>query len=167
MDNENQVYEALKALNIPYQVYQHPPVFTVEDASKHWLGIPGRGCKNLFLRDNKGKQHYLVIVPDEKRVDISALGSEYGLGRLGFGSPERLLRFMGLTPGSVSPFGLLNDPEGVVTVLIDACLLEEAEVTFHPNINTATLLLSVDDFKKFLGSLKNKVSFVHIPEILG
>lgn len=146
MQNEKQVYEALDALDIPYEVFRHPPVFTVEDANKHWIDIPGKGCKNLFLRDNKGERHFLVVVPDEKRVDIKGLGSEQGLGRLGFGSPERLMRFMGLTPGSVSPFGLMNDPEGAVTVLIDACLLEETHVTFHPNINTVTLLISVEDF---------------------
>lgn len=165
MDNEQQVYAALEALDIPYEVFKHPPVFTVEDASKHWTNIPGKGCKNLFLRDNKGRHHYLVVVPDEKRVDMSSLGSEQGLGRLGFGSPERLMRFLGLTPGAVSPFGLLNDPEGAVTVLIDACLLEETQVTFHPNINTATVLLTVKDFRKFLESLKNVVSYVRIPEM--
>ena len=152
MDNEQQVYEALDALAIPYEVFLHPPVFTVEEANAHWMDIPGKGCKNLFLRDNKGERHFLVVVPDHKRVDIKALGAAQGLGRLGFGSPDRLLRFLGLTPGAVSPFGLMNDPEGAVTVLIDACLLEEAQVTFHPNINTATLVLSVEDFKKFLGS---------------
>ncbi len=165
MDNEQQVYDALDALNITYEVFRHPPVFTVEEANEHWQDIPGKGCKNLFLRDNKGERHFLVVVPDEKRVDIKALGAERGLGRLGFGSPERLQRFLGLTPGSVSPFGLLNDPKGVVTVLIDSALLEETQVTFHPNINTATLMLSVADFKKFLGSRKNTVSFVHIPEV--
>jgi len=165
MDNEQQVYDALNALSITYEVFQHPPVFTVEDANKHWIDIPGKGCKNLFLRDNKGTKHYLLVVPDEKRVDIKAFGADLKLGRLGFGSPDRLIRFLGLTPGSVSPFGLINDPDGLVTVYIDECLLSEERVTFHPNINTATVMLSTEDFKKFLKSRKNAISFVHIPEM--
>lgn len=165
MDNEKQVYDVLDALAVTYEVYQHPPVFTVADAEEHWINIPGKGCKNLFLRDAKGENHFLVVVPDEKRVDVKALAAERGLSRLSFGSPDRLLKYLGLTPGAVSPFGIINDPEGLVTVMVDECLMKEALVTFHPNVNTATVALSSEDFRKFLSSRKNTVLFIHIPEI--
>lgn len=162
---EEKVYQVLNELKIAFEVYHHPPVFTVEEAAAHWEGIPGRGCKNLFLRDKKGTEHYLVVVPDEKRVDILALSTQENLGRLSFGSPERLMKYLGLTPGSVSPFGIINDQQGCVHILVDRVLMEEPLVTFHPNVNTATLALSASDFKKFLDSRTNTVVYVTIPEI--
>ena len=165
MGNEELVYETLNALGLEYQVYHHEAVFTVEEANEHCKGIPGTGCKNLFLKDSKGKRHFLVVVPDEKKVDIKKLGKKIGIGSLGFASPERLMKYMNLTPGSVSPFGLINDKEGAVEVLVDKALLGEEKVTFHPNINTATVVISTVDFKKFLESLKNKIEFSIIPEM--
>lgn len=165
MEKEKQVYDVLDGLKITYQVYQHPPVFTVADAAEHWADIPGQGCKNLFLRDAKGENHFLVVVPDEKRVDVKALSVEQGTSRLSFGSPDRLQKYLGLLPGAVSPFGIINDPEGLVRVMVDEVLMKEELVTFHPNVNTATVALSSEDFRTFLSSRKNKVSFVHIPEI--
>lgn len=165
MENEEIVYETLKNLEIEYQVFRHEAVFTVEEANEHCQGIPGTGCKNLFLKDSKGRRHFLVVVPDEKKVDIKKLGKKLEISSVGFASPERLLKYLNLTPGSVSPFGLINDKDGVVEVLVDRCLLSVEQVTFHPNINTATVVISSEDFKKYLSSLKNKTSFLVIPEI--
>lgn len=165
MDNESRVTEALEALGIAFESHQHRPVYTVEEAEEVWAAVPGCGCKNLFLRDAKGERHFLVVVPKNKKVDIKALGAAQGLGRLSFGSPDRLMRFLGLEPGAVSPFGILNDPQGQVTVLVDQTILSEEAVGFHPNVNTATLALSVADFRRFLDSRPNTVQFITIPEV--
>jgi Ala-tRNA(Pro) deacylase len=101
-----EVYSALDALAIPYERYDHPPVFTADDAASHWARIPARGIKNLFLRNKKGNRHYLVILPIDKEADLRHLVKVIGDDRLSFGSPERLAKHLGLTPGSVSPFGL-------------------------------------------------------------
>jgi len=165
MDQEQRVNEALQALNISFEVHRHRPVYTVEEAEDVWAAIPGQGCKNLFLRDAKGERHFLVVVPKDKRVDIKALGAAQDLGRLSFGSPDRLMRFLGLEPGAVSPFGILNDPQGLVTVMVDQALLAADRVTFHPNVNTATLALSVADFKRFLESRPSAVRFIAVPVV--
>src|SRR5262245_20000643 len=119
MDPAPPVYAALDALAIGYERYEHPAVFTAEDASKYWDPIDGTQCKNLFLRNKKGDRHYLVVVEISKRVDLKDLVKLVSDDRLSFGSSERLMEQLGLTPGSVSPFGLINDARGSVRVLID------------------------------------------------
>jgi Ala-tRNA(Pro) deacylase len=163
VENEQQVYATLDGLGIKYEVFRHTAVFTVEESNELCKEIPGAGCKNLFLQGHKGRHHFLVIVRDEKKVDLKLLAQELGLGRLCFASPEKLQQHLGLTPGSVSPFGLINDQEGVVEVLADKCLLKEKLLTFHPNINTATVVISSDNFVAYLKSLKNKSDFLDIP----
>jgi Ala-tRNA(Pro) deacylase len=125
-------------------------VFTVEEAEKHWTGITGAHCKNLFLRNKKGSRHYLVILPSAKQADLRGLNARLGEDRLSFGSPERLRKYLGLEPGSVSPFGLINDRRKEVTVIVDQDLKQAVTVNFHPNVNTATVGISVADFERFL-----------------
>jgi Ala-tRNA(Pro) deacylase len=156
------VYAALEALGIPYQRFEHPPVFTSEEAEVHWRGLPGVPCKNLFLRNKKGDRHYLAIVPIAKRVDLKDLVKTLGDDRLSFGSPERLIGELGLTPGSVSPFGLLNDPDGSVVVLVDEDLRGAAGLIFHPNINTASVVVSWEGLERFLNSRTNRVRHLRI-----
>lgn len=146
------VYAALDALGITYERYEHPPVFTSEDAAAHWAGINGRGVKNLFLRNKKGNRHYLVVLPVEKEADLRHLVKVIGDDRLSFGSAERLARCLGVTPGSVSPFGLLNDREHSVQVILDDDLREEQRMIFHPNLNSHSLTISRQDLERFLGS---------------
>src|SRR5262245_29125927 len=119
MSDAQRVYEALDALGIDYTRHDHPAVFTADEAAVHWAGIPAARVKNLFLRNKKGDRHYLVILPIEKAADLRALVKVVGDDRLCFGSPERLMARLGLTPGSVSPFGLLNDADGTVAVILD------------------------------------------------
>lgn len=159
MQTKQAVYDALKALNIDFKVYEHPPVYTVEDCDKLDFEFEGVGCKNLFLKDNNGKKHYLVVVEDHKRVDLNKLSEDYDLGRVGFASANRLMKYLGLLPGSVSPFGLINDTKGEVIVIVDKSLLSESLLTFHPNVNTATVELKTDDFVKFLESRENQVYY--------
>lgn len=160
--NEAPVYDALTRLRIPWTRHEHPPVFTVEEAEAHWATIPATHCKNLLLRNKKGATHYLVIVESSKRVDIAALTANLGEDRLSFASAERLAAQLGLTPGSVSPFGLLHPGARGVRVVIDAGLRVAGRVAFHPNINTATIVVAWSDFEKFLADRGNIVRYVEI-----
>src|SRR4051812_3583849 len=162
MDPAPAVYAALDALGIEYQRHEHPAVFHAGDASLHWDPISGTQCKNLFLRNKKGDRHYLVVLEISKAADLKQLVKLVGDDRLSFGSPERLMNELGLTPGSVSPFGLINDPDGSVRVLIDADLRGAERLIFHPNINTASVVVSWRDLEKFLASRSNAVSVVTI-----
>jgi Ala-tRNA(Pro) deacylase len=157
---EEPVYLALERLNIAWTRHEHPPVFTVDEAQAHWASIPATHCKNLLLRNKKGTTHYLVIVESSKRVDINALTTKVGEDRLSFASPERLATHLGLTPGSVSPFGLLHAGARDVRVVIDADLRGAQKVAFHPNVNTATIVLAWPDFQRFLDDRGNIVRYV-------
>ena len=156
------VRSALDALGISYEHYEHPPVFTADEAETHWRHIPATAVKNLFLRNKKGDRHYLVILGVDKQADLRRLVKVIGDDRLSFGSPERLMKRLGLTPGSVSPFGLLNDPSGEVRVIVDADLRGAERLIFHPNTNTASLSISVADFERFLATRKNEVRYVNV-----
>ena len=149
-DKENKVYEVLKSLDIQFEVHQHPPVYTVEEAEEHWGDVKGTHCKNLFVRNKKGNRHYLVILESSKRADLKELNRQLGEDRLSFASPERMIRFLGLEPGAVSPFGLINDSGKEVQVVVDKDLRTADWVSFHPNVNTATLTLSFEDFERYL-----------------
>jgi len=163
MDPAPAVYAALDALGISYERHEHPAVFTADDASKFWDPIPGVQCKNLFLRNKKGDHHYLVVVEIGKRVDLKDLVRTVADDRLSFGSAERLMAELGLTPGSVSPFGLINDPDGSVRVLIDQDLKGADRLIFHPNINTASVVVSWGDLERFLATRANRVNVISLP----
>lgn len=105
---------------------------------------------------------YLVVVQAEKRVDLKGLAKKLEESKLSFGSPERMMHYLGLTPGSVSPFGLINDEEHLVHAIIDTDLLAQERVGFHPNVNTATLVLSSEDFKKYLASTRNTITYLQV-----
>jgi Ala-tRNA(Pro) deacylase len=163
MDPAPPVYAALDTLGIAYERHEHPAVFHAEDASKYWNPIPGVQCKNLFLRNKKGDRHYLVVLEISKRADLREIVKLVGDDRLSFGSPERLMAELGLTPGSVSPFGLLNDADGSVRVLIDRDLKGADRLIFHPNINTASVVVSWGDLERFLASRANTVRVIALP----
>ena len=164
IDPAPQVYSTLDAMGIPYEVHTHPPVFTAEEAAEHWAGITGAKVKNLFLRNKKGDRHYLVILEISKQADLRQLVKIVGDDRLSFGSPERLKANLGLTPGSVSPFGLIHDARHAVRVIVDEDLRSAERLIFHPNINTASVTLSFADLEKFLASRGNKVRFITVSE---
>ena len=156
------VYATLDALGITYDKYSHPPVFTSEDVAAHWAGIDGTKVKNLFLRNKKGDRHYLVILDVSRQADLRQLVKVVGDDRLSFGSPERLMATLGLTPGSVSPFGLIHDRDRRVRVVIDANLRGASRLIFHPNINTASVAVSCVDLERFLSWRGNDVSWVKL-----
>ncbi|HXG55045.1 MAG TPA: prolyl-tRNA synthetase associated domain-containing protein [Vicinamibacterales bacterium] len=156
------VFEALDRMGIAYDVYEHPPVFTSEDAETHWRDIAGRPVKNLFLRNKKGDREYLVILGIEKRADLKQLVRVIGDDRLSFGSAERLMTTMGLTPGSVSPFGLIHAGSRAVRVIVDADLRGANRLIFHPNINTASVAISFADLETFVTDRGNTVRYINL-----
>ena len=129
---EQQVREALAALGIPFTRHEHPPVATANEAEEHWAGIDATHCKNLFLRNQKGNRHYLVVLKHPKRADLRSVADQIGDGKLSFASPERLMTHLGLTPGSVSPFGLINDASHDVRVFLDRDLKSPSGSRFIP-----------------------------------
>ncbi len=150
----------LADLGIVCERHEHPPVATVAEAEHYWAGIDALHAKNLFLRNQKGTRHFLVVLAFTRRGDLAALGEYFGEKKLGFASPERLLAHLGLTPGSVSPFGLLNDPAHAVELAIDVAIRDAARVAFHPNVNTATLVLSGLDFQRYLAAVGHQVHWI-------
>lgn len=159
-DKEKRVYLVLDELGISYDRHEHPPVYTVEEAEKQWKDITGAHCKNLFLRNKKGNRHYLVILEASKVADLKSLNKILGEDRLSFASEQRLMKYLGLETGAVSPFGLINDREHHVRVVIDDDLKKAEAVNFHPNVNTATIGISFQDFERLLHWSGHAVRFL-------
>ena len=161
-DATRRVYEQLDRLGIDFESYEHPAVFTSEDAEKYWRDIPATPVKNLFLRNKKGNREYLVILGIDKRADLQQLVKIIGDDRFSFGSAERLRATLGVTPGAVSPFGLLHEGSRHVQVIIDADLRNAARLIFHPNDNTASLTISFTDLERFLAARGNVVRYIDV-----
>jgi Ala-tRNA(Pro) deacylase len=159
---EEPVHARLSSLGIAFARYEHEPAATVQEAEEHWAAIDAMHFKNLFVRNQKGTRHYLLIVRHSKRADLRAIADQIGDGKLSFGSPERLMTHLGVTPGSVSPFGLINDGDHSVRVVIDRDLKSADRVSFHPNINTVTLTVARVDFERFLAGCGNPVQYVAV-----
>ncbi len=157
------IYQVLERLAISYRKFEHPAVFTVEEANLHRGKMVGGHSKNLFLRNKKGKRHYLLVVESDRPVNLAEIKGRLGESSLSFASPERLQKYLGLTPGSVSPFGLINDKENAVVVIVDRGLLRHEVLNYHPNVNTATLAVSREDFQRFLAECGNEVRYLEFP----
>jgi Ala-tRNA(Pro) deacylase len=156
------VIDALSALGIAFERHEHPPIASAIGTEALWPRLDAVQTKNLFLTNHKRTRHYLVILDHVKRADLRAVADQIGDGRLSFGSPERLMAHLALTPGSVSAFGLIHDTAHDVQVCIDRELKRASRISFHPNINTATLVISFADFERFLASRGNPVQYVTI-----
>jgi len=146
------VYDYLESHGISYIKHEHEPVFTVEQANEMDVSIEAQQCKNLFLRNKKGDRHFLVILEHNRRFDLKEFGEENGLGRLSFASSKRLKKYLGVEPGSVSAFALINDGNHHVEVYIDRDFNPEENISFHPNQNDETLEITYQDFEKFITS---------------
>lgn len=162
MDVKEEVYSRLKDLGIEYEVDEHEAAFTIEEVDKLGIFNKGVGCKNLFLRDGSGKRHFLVVAPEHKEVDLKKVREQIGSSRLSFGSAERLERCLGLTQGSVSPFGVINDKECKVEIVFDEDLKGVQKAGFHPNINTATVWLKFSDLVRFIENNGNNIMYVKL-----
>lgn len=139
----------LADLGLKTSTFEHEAVFRVDEGHDIKSHLLGAHTKNLFLRDDKGRQ-FLISAEQSSQINLKALPRLIGSGRLSFGSPERLLRALGVTPGSVTALALVNDPDHQVTFFLDKVLADADHVNFHPLINTATTTLSQSDFRRFL-----------------
>jgi Ala-tRNA(Pro) deacylase len=169
MSKSEKVLRLLKELDIKYELYEHPPVPTVEDALPYWDKIDATHCKNLFFRNHKGNRHYLVILKHNRKLNIRDLEQRLKQGKISFASPQRMERYLGLTGGSVSIFGLINDKENHVHLFLDDGLKSADKISFHPNENNATIVISDQAFIKFLDWSKNSYEYISLydsdPEI--
>ncbi|MBU2562281.1 MAG: prolyl-tRNA synthetase associated domain-containing protein [Nanoarchaeota archaeon] len=154
-----EIKKYLQERGINFKVIKHPAIYTCEQAERLVKNLAKIHSKNLFLRDKKTRKYYLVILPFDERLNIKEFEKRLNT-KLSFAKPEQLKEVLGLTPGAVSPFGLINDKKNLVEVLIRKKIFDSAVVGFHPNINTETLEITKEDFHKYLNLLKNKITII-------
>ena len=140
--------DKLAGLDISFTTHTHPPLRTVEDAKAFRGDLPGAHIKNLYLRDRK-KRNFLVVMQEDQQVDLKSFWGQVGSDRLSFGSADRLFEILGVRPGAVSPFTLINDPEHKVQLILDADLADQSCLYAHPLVNDMTLGLSGADLLRF------------------
>jgi len=157
------IYQFLAEHDIEYERHDHPPVFTCEEADRLVPPLPAAKTKNLFVRDRKGRSHFLVVVGYEKVVDLKALSSLLGASKLSLASPERLRRYLGVDPGSVTILGVVNDPDKEVEIIMDEGLWDSKAFRCHPLVNTSTLVISREDLQRFLDTTGHKIWILNIP----
>ncbi len=158
---KKEIYDFLKNREIDFEVTEHKAVFNMEELSEVDLPYPECDAKNLFVRDEKKKNYYLITVKGDKRVNLKEFRKAHGLKNLSFASPEDLLNILKLTPGSVTPLGLLNDEENKVHFYLDQ-EFNGGKIGVHPNDNTATVWLNVSDLIKIIENSGNKVTVTEI-----
>lgn len=172
MTREEVVYKFLNDNNIPYTSYNHPEGKTIEEAKRWWKDDGSIHCKNLFFRNHKGNKHYLVCFHCDHDLDIHDLEARLkaslvskGLpscGKLSFASPERMMKYLGLEPGSVSPFGLINDTEHHVYLFLDEVLQDADSLSFHPNDCRGTVVIKREDFARYLSAVGNEYEYIKL-----
>lgn len=162
-EQKKRVYEKMKELGIPFEIIEHPAVYTIEEMEglevfreKPWV------VKNLFLRDAKGKRHFLVVLDKDRMADLKQIRAQLGTSGLSFASEERLMKYMKLTKGSVTPLGILNDEACDVEVVFDSCLVGREWIGVHPNDNTATVMLSYEHLYQLIHNHGNKIHLVDL-----
>ena len=156
------VFDFLDAHQITYTWYDHPEAPTIEIARQYWRTDGSKHCKNLFFRNHKGNRHYLVCFDADQSLAIRDLEQHLRQGKLTFASEERMERWLGLRPGSVSPFGLINDPEQHVHLFLDSNLQHYPSLSFHPNDNRATVVIDREEFLRYLSTVGNSYEFIEL-----
>ncbi|MEX2201148.1 MAG: prolyl-tRNA synthetase associated domain-containing protein [Dongiaceae bacterium] len=154
-----QLLARLQELGIAQSSHRHEPVFTVEEAKRLRGELPGAHIKNLFLRNKKGRM-WLVVLDEDRKVDLAALGDRLGAGRFSFGSPERLMAHLGVLPGAVTPLALVNARAGAVQPVIDAAILRKGPVNCHPLTNDMTTALAPEDLLRFIEACGHRPDIV-------
>ncbi len=157
------LFARLQALAIDHSTIEHPPVFTVEEAAVHTAYLPGAHCKSLFLKDKKGGL-WLLVCLDRRRVDTNRLAKVLGCPRLSFGKPELLLETLGVTPGSVTPFALINDQDHHVQPLLDKAMLSHDLLNYHPLTNEATTTIKSEDLPRFISAMGHQPQILDLEE---
>ena len=171
-ERQEKVITYLKEHDIPFTCYNHPEGKTIEEAKRWWRADGSVHCKNLFFRNHKGNRHYLVCFNCDHDLDIHYLEHRLkeslisqGLpscGKLSFASPERMMRYLGLEPGSVSPFGLINDTENHVHLFLDDELRNATTLSFHPNDCRGTVVIRREDFERYLQCVGNTYEYLEL-----
>lgn len=159
--NKKETYQFLNDHGVDYEITEHKAVFNMEELNAIELPYPDWDAKNLFVRDDKKKNYYLITVKGDKRVDLKEFRKKHGLRVLSFASADDLMRFMGLAPGSVTPLGLLNDTEHHIHFYLDSEFVGN-RIGIHPNDNSATVWLYADDLVKLLQEYGSNVEIVEI-----
>lgn len=162
MYDPQQLFAKLEALGIAQRTVEHPPVFTVEEAKALRGNLPGHHIKNLFLR-NKKEEMWLVVALEDRAIDLKRLGEALGAGRLSFGSPDRLRRHLGVEPGSVTPFALVNDETRVVRLVLDRGIAEGGPVNAHPLVNTMTTAIAIADLLRLFEAIGHAPRWLDFP----
>ena len=162
MRGDPELYKVLNKLNIPFEYYEHPALHNIEIAKKYWRGINTTKCKNLFFRNHKGNRHYMVILEHTNNLAIKDLEKLLRQGKLSLASEKRLDKYLKIKPGSVSPFALIHDNENHVHIFLDENLKNAEKISFHPNLNTASLVIKYTDFIKFMNSTGNSYEFIKL-----
>lgn len=152
-----EIIEILDNNKINYELVEHDPVFTIDEMIDKHITDKGCVCKNLFLRNANGKEHYLVSCEHETVVRMDELATKINSTRLSFASAERLTKYLGLEQGHVSPFGYINDESKSVVFVFNKSLLKKGKVGFHPNVNTATVFVELKDVISLIEAHGNKV----------
>ena len=160
--NKADIYELIKSLNIWHEITEHKAVYNMAEVAEIEMPYPEADAKNLFVRDDKKRNYYLITVKGEKRVDLKQFAEKHGTRKLSFASADDLMSILGLIPGAVTPFGLLNDIENKVTFYLDSDFLGSDLIGIHPNDNTATVWLKTSDLIDIIKSHGNEVILTEI-----
>ena len=171
-ERQERVLRYLQEHDIPFTTYNHPEGKTIEEAKRWWHADGSLHCKNIFMRNHKGDQHYLICFPCDDDLAIHDIEHwlkdvlvSQGLrapGKLSFASPERMMRYLGLEPGSVSPFGLINDAEHHVHLFLDEQLQNAPALSFHPNDCRGTVVIARADFERYLKAVGNTYEYLSL-----
>lgn len=159
---KEQVFKELEKMGIEYEVVNHPPAFTTQEADAYIEGKEGVRSKTMFMSDKKKRNFYLLILDDSKRLDIKKIGELINEKSLRLGNEENLKSKMNLQFGAVSPFGLLNNKEKDIKVYVDKEILNEKIITFHPNENDVTIFIKINDMFKFFDNLNYKYELIEM-----
>ena len=162
MIGQEKVYERLSQLGIPFDYVEHPEAPTIEISRQYWVDPASTHCKNLFFRNHKGNRHYLVIFHCDHTLAIRDLEQLLHQGKLSFASEQRMMKYLGLKPGSVSPFGLVNDINHEVYVFLDENLKKAEKLSFHPNDNRASLSIRTEDFIRYMDESGNGYEWISL-----
>ena len=157
------IEQFLEKSGIPFERFDHPAVFTCEEASK-LSPMPGASTKNLFVYDSRSDAHALIVVNCAKKVDLKQLKAALGWTKISFASPERLKKFLGVEPGSVTLLGLVHDTSHAVEVYLDEPIATAEFVQCHPLVNTATVVISQDGLRKFFKATGHTITVIKVPE---
>ena len=163
MDAYQKVKDRLDQLGINFDVVEHPPVLTTEQADSYIVSLEGVRTKSMFLTNKKKTQYYLLIMDDQKRLDMEDFKDQVGANRIRMASTESLAEKMQLPAGTVSPFGLLNNEDKDILVYFDQDIVSEEIMTFHPNTNEKTIFIKTQDLFRFLESIDYKYEILTLP----